>query len=115
MAHKLQEYEIAVQQIMHQTGCCRTDAIKTIRLVDEFVRDARRCGYEGQYPTHRQLASRECQLYKQVIPLGRTEPGSAHEALERLLLSPELGEQNLRRIEFSGLLVEIYILAGATK
>ena len=79
--------EKAISAIVNETGCSQRDAEAAVSLIEEWVNDARKNGYEWVLPTDRQLRSKAYQIFRQVIPHGAAaKPGSAHAAVENAVL-----------------------------
>lgn len=91
------DQQIAIERIMVEAECTRYEAMKTIAWVKKFVCAARRDNYATQYPTDEQLDSGEYGIFDAIMPHGAgAQPGSAHEALEKLVLDPTRDEYSLR-------------------
>ncbi len=85
-----------IELIIRETGCSWRLANSTINWVSGFVDEARAGQYATQYPTTRQMRKPEYRIFDQVVVHGGVAAvGSAHEALEALLLRPDLDETTL--------------------
>lgn len=88
--------EQVVAAIQAETKCSRVEAFNMIQWVEGFVKRSRQGGYVTQYPTARQMAGRNYQVFDAIMPHGQAStPGSAHQLLERLILDSTRNETSL--------------------
>lgn len=89
--------EVAVAAIMREAGCSRELACNTIDWLQSVVANVRHQDYEVHFPSTKALQSERYAVLETVIPHDSTaEPGSAHAAIEALVLDPSRDEFGLR-------------------
>jgi hypothetical protein len=88
--------EAAIQAIRTETGCSIRHARVTLDWINNFVVRARMADYRHQYPTDDQMCTPQYRTFDAVIPHGQSsQPGSAHEAIEKAVLDPNRDEFSL--------------------
>lgn len=86
----------AMDLICQETQCLRSAAGNSIDWIAKIVQEARRLDYAPVILTQKQLKSRYYKIFDKVMPHGKSsQPGSAHEAIEAVVLDSNLKEFSL--------------------
>ena len=89
-------HELAIELIVEETDCSPQEAQAAITWLERYIDGARQSDYATQYPSADELQDPAYRIVDTIMPhRAYAEPGTAHEAVQTLLLDPDRDEISL--------------------